>query len=50
MEAAGGQAFYREAGLERAFRDVQGARYHPLQEKPQTVLTGRVALGWNIDG
>ncbi|WP_454717761.1 acyl-CoA dehydrogenase family protein [Caulobacter segnis] len=50
MEAAGGQAFYRQAGLERAFRDVQGARYHPLQEKPQTVLTGRVALGWDIDG
>lgn len=50
MEAAGGQAFYREAGLERAFRDIQGARYHPLQEKPQTVLAGRVALGWDIDG
>lgn len=50
MEAAGGQAFYRAAGLERAFRDIQGARYHPLQEKPQTVLTGRVALGWDIDG
>lgn len=50
MEAAGGQAFYRQAGLERAFRDVQGARFHPLQEKPQTVLTGRVALGWDIDG
>lgn len=50
MEAAGGQAFYRQVGLERAFRDVQGARYHPLQEKPQTVLTGRVALGWDIDG
>lgn len=50
MEAAGGQSFYREAGLERAFRDVQGARYHPLQEKPQTVLTGQVALGWDIDG
>lgn len=49
MEAAGGQAFYRAAGLERAFRDIQGARYHPLQEKPQTVLSGRVALGWDID-
>ena len=40
MEVAGGAGFYRGAGLERAFRDVQGARYHPLQEKPQTALCG----------
>jgi alkylation response protein AidB-like acyl-CoA dehydrogenase len=50
MEAAGGRAFYRDAGLERAFRDVQGARYHPLQEKPQLRYAGRLALGWSIDG
>jgi acyl-CoA dehydrogenase len=50
MEVAGGAAFYRKAGLERAFRDVQTARFHPLQEKPQLDLTGRVALGWDIDG
>lgn len=49
MEAVGGASFYRSAGLERAFRDVQGARYHPLQEKPQLLFTGRVALGWDID-
>ena len=28
MEAAGGSAFYRAAGLERLFRDIQGVRYH----------------------
>jgi acyl-CoA dehydrogenase len=50
MEVAGGAAFYRKVGLERAFRDVQAARFHPLQEKPQLDLTGRVALGWDIDG
>ena len=50
MEIAGGAAFYRKTGLERAFRDVQAARFHPLQEKPQLDLTGRVALGWDIDG
>ncbi|MDB5455728.1 MAG: fadE16 [Caulobacter sp.] len=50
MEVAGGAAFYRELGLERAFRDVQGARFHPLQEQPQLRYTGRVALGWDIDG
>jgi acyl-CoA dehydrogenase len=50
MEVAGGAAFYRKIGLERAFRDIQAARFHPLQEKPQLDLTGRVALGWDIDG
>ena len=50
MEVAGGAGFYRGAGLERAFRDVQGARYHPLQEKPQTLYAGRLALGLDIDG
>jgi alkylation response protein AidB-like acyl-CoA dehydrogenase len=50
MEAAGGVAFYRSLGLERAFRDVQAARFHPLQEKPQLRYSGRVALGWDIDG
>ncbi len=50
MEVAGGGAFYREHGLERAFRDIQGARYHPLQEKPQLRYAGREALGLDIDG
>jgi alkylation response protein AidB-like acyl-CoA dehydrogenase len=50
MELAGGAAFYRSQGLERAFRDVQAGRYHPLQEKPQLRYTGRLALGLDIDG
>lgn len=50
MEVAGGSGFYRDAGLERAFRDIQGARYHPLQEKPQARYAGRMALGLDIDG
>jgi len=50
MEAAGGVSFYRGVGLERAFRDVQGARFHPLQEKAQLRYTGRLALGLDIDG
>ena len=31
MELAGGAGFYRANGLERRFRDIQGARFHPLQ-------------------
>jgi acyl-CoA dehydrogenase len=50
MEVAGGASFYRRVGLERAFRDVQGARFHPLQEKAQLRYTGRLVLGLDIDG
>lgn len=50
MTAAGGSSFYRSAELERLFRDVQAARFHPLPEKPQTRLVGRLMLGLDIDG
>lgn len=49
MEAAGGAAFYRSAGLERRFRDIQGARYHPMQSGQQEAFTGSLALGLPID-
>jgi acyl-CoA dehydrogenase len=49
MELGGGAAFFRSAGLERCFRDLQGARDHPMPEKVQTLLTGRLALGLPID-
>jgi alkylation response protein AidB-like acyl-CoA dehydrogenase len=45
MEAAGGGAYFRRAGLERLLRDVRAAGYHPLPERRQQMLTGRVALG-----
>jgi acyl-CoA dehydrogenase len=50
MELAGGVGFYRDAGLERLFRDIQAVKYHPVPEKPQAGLTGRVVLGLDIDG
>jgi alkylation response protein AidB-like acyl-CoA dehydrogenase len=50
LEVAGGAGFYRALGLERLFRDVQAARYHPLPEKPQTIFTGRFALGLDVNG
>jgi acyl-CoA dehydrogenase len=49
MELAGGGSFFRAAKLERLFRDVQGVRFHPMQDKPQTVLAGRNALGLPFD-
>jgi alkylation response protein AidB-like acyl-CoA dehydrogenase len=45
MQVVGGGAFFRSLGLERLFRDVQGALYHPLHEKRQHLFTGRMALG-----
>ena len=50
MEVVGGASFYRRLGLERLFRDVQGARFHPLQDKRQLRYSGRFALGLDIDG
>lgn len=49
MALAGGAAMYRAGGIERLFRDVQGARFHPLQDKAQQRLAGRLALGLDID-
>jgi alkylation response protein AidB-like acyl-CoA dehydrogenase len=48
LELAGGAGFYRAAGLERRFRDVQGARYHPLQPGPQAAYAGAMALGLSV--
>ncbi|KIC22542.1 acyl-CoA dehydrogenase family protein [Leisingera sp. ANG-Vp] len=49
MELAGGAGFYRKAELERRFRDIQAARYHPLQKEAQTEFTGALALGQPVD-
>ena len=49
MDVLGGASFFRSAGLERRFRDVQGARHHPLPEKRQLEFTGRYVLGLDIE-
>jgi indole-3-acetate monooxygenase len=45
MELAGGAGFYRAGGLERRFRDIQGARYHPMTHEAQSEYTGALAMG-----
>jgi alkylation response protein AidB-like acyl-CoA dehydrogenase len=50
LEATGGAGYFRSLGLERLYRDVQGARFHPLQPGQQRRLAGRIALGLPIDG
>lgn len=44
MSAMGGKAYYKKSGLEKLFRDVQAARYHPLAEKEQQLFTGSYLL------
>jgi alkylation response protein AidB-like acyl-CoA dehydrogenase len=48
MELAGGAGFYLSVGMERLYRDIQAARFHPLQEKPQLMYSGRFALGLDV--
>jgi alkylation response protein AidB-like acyl-CoA dehydrogenase len=47
MEIMGGSSFFRDKGLERLFRDVEAAQFHPLQEKKQYMFSGRLALDLN---
>jgi alkylation response protein AidB-like acyl-CoA dehydrogenase len=44
-EIVGGRAYLAAQGMERLLRDVHGAPFHPLPEKRQQLLTGRLALG-----
>ena len=49
LELAGGSGFYRKTELERRFRDIQAARYHPLQKEVQSEYAGAMALGHPVD-
>lgn len=45
LDLSGGAGFYRSAGIERRFRDVQGARYHPMRRDVAELYAGTLALG-----
>lgn len=45
LDLCGGRGFTVAAGLERLYRDVHGALYHPLPAAKQKQFTARVALG-----
>jgi hypothetical protein len=40
LELAGRASFYRATGLERRLRDIQAARFHPLQSRTTGALRG----------
>jgi alkylation response protein AidB-like acyl-CoA dehydrogenase len=44
MDVVGGAGYFREFGLERLFRDVQAAKYHPLPEADQLQFSGEFLL------
>lgn len=47
MEGIGGQSFYEKNILERLFRDVQAAQFHPLPAWDQYAFTGERLLTQN---
>jgi alkylation response protein AidB-like acyl-CoA dehydrogenase len=49
FEVAGGAGFFRDAGFERLFRDIQAARFHPIQDGDQRRLAAALALGLDPD-
>lgn len=49
MEVAGGPAFFRGSTIERAYRDIRAAKFHPLTPEQTLVHAGRHALGLPVD-
>jgi alkylation response protein AidB-like acyl-CoA dehydrogenase len=49
LEVGGGATYYRTSPIERAFRDVRAAKYHPFTPEETLVHAGRVALGLPAD-
>jgi acyl-CoA dehydrogenase len=45
IELAGGVGYSRSSDLERLYRDVHGALFHPLPRARQVQFSGRLALG-----
>ncbi len=49
MDIAGGAAFHRGSPIERAYRDVRAAKFHPLTMEATLLHAGRLALGVPCD-
>ncbi|MCI3949908.1 MAG: acyl-CoA dehydrogenase [Acidimicrobiales bacterium] len=45
VEVAGGPAFFRGSTIERCYRDIRAATFHPLRPEQTLVHGGRLALG-----
>ena len=49
MEVAGGPAFFKGSTIERAYRDIRAAKFHPLTPEQTLTHAGRMALGLPAD-
>jgi len=49
MEVAGGPSFCKGSVIERCYRDIRAAKFHPLSMEKTLVHAGRVALGVPAD-
>ena len=49
LEVGGGAAYFKGSPLERAYRDIRAAKYHPLGPEATLVHQGQVALGLAAD-
>jgi alkylation response protein AidB-like acyl-CoA dehydrogenase len=49
MEVAGGAAFFKGSVIERSYRDIRAAKFHPLTPEQTLVHAGRLALGLPVD-
>jgi alkylation response protein AidB-like acyl-CoA dehydrogenase len=49
MEVAGGAAFFKGSTIERCYRDVRAAKFHPLTPELTLRHAGRLALGLPVD-
>jgi alkylation response protein AidB-like acyl-CoA dehydrogenase len=45
MDVGGGPAFFRGSVIERCYRDIRAAKFHPLNPELTLVHGGRIALG-----
>ncbi|WP_101524406.1 acyl-CoA dehydrogenase family protein [Nocardioides houyundeii] len=49
MDVVGGQAFFKGHPVERAYRDVRAAKFHPFSPELTLAHTGSLALGLPVD-
>ena len=49
MELGGGAAFYKGSTIERCYRDIRAAKFHPFTPELTLVHGGRLALGLPVD-
>ena len=49
MDVAGGAAYSRGSVIERCYRDIRAAKFHPLTPEVTLLHAGRLALGLPVD-